>query len=85
MERDRREAPITAEDQERYHEEDFADALNDVKKLGKCFWRFTAVEPLIKEVCAKVAAVIEKKRRSLMLYVQQVEGQFVMIRERVAE
>ena len=36
-------------------------------------------------MCAKVEAVREKKRRSLELYVQQVDGQFQLIRERVAE
>ena len=72
MRRDRREVPTTAADQERQHEEDFAAAFNDMKRLGKCFWRFPAVEPVIKEVCTKIEAVIEKKRRHLELYVQQV-------------
>ena len=64
---------------------DFSQALADVVKLGQCFWRFPQIDPVIKTVVSTLHEVMEKKKRQLKLYLRQVQGQFDIIKERVAQ
>ena len=85
LDKENREKAINADDEQLELEQDFRDALNDIKRLGNCFWRFQEVEPVFDSVVKNLIGIMEKRRRQLNFYVDQIRGQFGMIAERIAK
>lgn len=72
LQREKRPKPLTAEDEQKQNEVDFQEAMGDIRKLGKCFWRFPQVEPVINAVITNLSQIIERNKRQLMLILRQV-------------
>lgn len=53
---------------------DFREAIGDIVRLAKCFWRFEDVEPVFQTVMKNFSAIMEKRRRSMDFYISQIDG-----------
>ena len=54
---------LNAEEEQLELEQDFYEAMNDINKLGKCFWRFQEVEPVFESVMKNLMEIMEKRKR----------------------
>lgn len=85
LDKERRVVPPDADEQQKVNDLDFNESIENLKNLGQCFWRFVEVEPILTTVLNKFENLMEKKRVQLAHYVRQVQGQFVLISDRIAE
>ena len=68
MERDSKSKPTDARSQQEEDKQEFAETINDLAGLSKCFWRLNEAEGAFKQIGECFKKFMDRKDRQIMLY-----------------